>query len=89
MVDVGDTLMESVVAPVLQRYFPPPAASNVIVLPGHIFWGDVMTTRGTESTIMLIEVSLLQPLPVTTTVYSMVEEGVTEILLEVDALLHK
>jgi hypothetical protein len=89
LVDVGDTLIESVVAPVLQRYLPPPVAISVTVLPGHIFLGEVIVTIGTESTVTVTAVSLLQPLSVITAVNVVVDKGVTEILLDVDALLHK
>ena len=98
VVEAGLTEMASVVAPVLQRYVPPPVAVRVAEAPAQMvpsllavpeFSVTAMAGVGKGFTVMVREAVPVQPIPlVMVTVYVVVIIGVTLMICEVAPVLH-
>ena len=91
VVEVGLTVIEAVVAPVLHRNDVPPEAISVDEPPTQIEESDtLMLHAGAGFTVTVVEHELVQPLAsVTVTVYVVVEVGLTVIEAVVADVLHK
>ena len=92
MVVLGVTFIEAVVAPVFQRYVPPPAdgvAVNVALVPSQTV-AEFIVTVGIGFTVRVPEPAKLgHPFKVYTHVYVVVEPGVTVIEAVVAPVFHK
>jgi hypothetical protein len=91
VVVVGDTVMDAVVAVVLQRYPTPPPAVSVLLPPRHIAEGvEVMDGAGSVLTVTVLDAVAEQVLAsVTTTEYVVVVVGDTVVAAVLSVLLHR
>ena len=91
VVPAGETVIAAVVAPVLQRYVPPPDAVSVTGEPAHIAAeGGAMAAIGSGLTLIVVVNTAVQPNAlVTVTEYGVVEAGVTVIICVVAPVLHR
>ena len=90
VVEVGLTVIEAVVADVLQRNDVPPDAVSVAVSPTHAVSGPLMLQTGAGFIVTVTEHELVHPFAsVTVTVYVVVEVGLTVIEAVVADVLHR
>ncbi len=84
------TVIDCVLAPVLQSQLEPPAAVSTVEPPGQTLSTPVMIAVGPKDTLTVAEAGgLAQPLPLTITVYVVVELGLTVMLGVVAPVLQR